>query len=145
TFLGTYYDVDSFTSWINTPTLTCPFPPCTGDLIRPISQLGAINVFESTASSIYNGFTVSLKRRMTGGLYFRVAYTCGQAIDDGQDARVVGRPATVQNSSAVQAEKSWSSVDQRQRLVTAWTYEPHLFRRDNPTLRKLFNNWRFNG
>ncbi len=28
TFLGKYYDVDSFSTWQLTRTLTCPFPPC---------------------------------------------------------------------------------------------------------------------
>ena len=35
---------------------------------------------------------------MTRGLYFRLGYTYAHAIDDGQDALVAGRPATVQNS-----------------------------------------------
>lgn len=145
TFLGSYYDVDSFTDWVTTPTLTCPFPPCTGGLQRPISQLGAVNVFESTASSIYQGVTISAKRRMSRGLAFRIAYTWGQAIDDGQDALVVGRPASVQNSYSPQSEKSWSSVDQRNRFVSAWTYEPKLSRNADSVLKLLFNDWRFTG
>jgi hypothetical protein len=42
--------------------------------------------------------TVSLNKRMSRGLYFRLAYTWAHAIDDGQDALVAGQPATVQNS-----------------------------------------------
>lgn len=143
-FLGSYYDVDSFSSWVMTQTLSCPFPPCAGDVQRPISQLGAINEFESAATSIYHGATVSLRHRMTQGLFFRIAYTWGQAIDDGQDALVVGRPATVQNSFSP-SERSWSSVDQRQRWVTAWTYQPRLFDRNHVVLRSLFNEWKFSG
>lgn len=142
-FLGTYYDVDSFTQWEMTDTTTCNFPPCTGTLQRPISQLGAINVFETAASSIYHGATIALNKRMSRGLSFRVAYTWGQAVDNGQDALVVGRPAVVQNSYSPQAEKGWSSVDQRQRWVAAWTYQPRLFERDQPVLRALFNRWKF--
>ena len=144
-FLGSYYEVDSFTDWVTTATLACPFPPCTGDLQRPISQLGAINVFESTASSIYHGFTISAKQRMSHGLAFRVAYTWGQAIDDGQDALVVGRAATVQNPYSPQSEKSWSSVDQRNRLVGSWTYEPKLPHATGSVLKLLFDDWRFTG
>src|SRR5439155_12954365 len=87
-FLGTYYNVDSFSTWQFTRTITCPFPPCINPLVRPIPQLGAINVFESAASSVYHGLTVSLRRRMTNGLYFRLAYTFGNAVDVGEDARV---------------------------------------------------------
>ncbi|PYX02688.1 MAG: hypothetical protein DMG86_06180 [Acidobacteria bacterium] len=73
--------------------------------MRPIPQIGAINVFESAASSVYHGLTVSLRRRMTSGLYFRLAYTFGHAVDDGQDSLVAGRPVTVQNSYATSAER----------------------------------------
>jgi len=73
--------------------------------VRPIPQIGAINVFESAASSVYHGLTVSLRRRMTSGLYFRLAYTFGHAVDDGQDSLVAERPVTVQNSYATSAER----------------------------------------
>jgi hypothetical protein len=67
-FLGMYYNVPSFSSWQFSPSLTCAFPPCINPLARPISQLGAVNLFESAASSVYNGATLSIRRRMTGGL-----------------------------------------------------------------------------
>ncbi len=144
-FLGSYYDVDSFSQWDMGSSLSCPFPPCVGQLNRPITQLGAINVFESATTSIYHGATLALKRKMTNGLYFRVAYTWGQAVDDGQDALVVGRPATVQNSYSPSSERGWSSVDQRQRWVAAWTYEPRWFHKDQPVLRTIFNSWKLSG
>lgn len=144
-FLGSYYVVDSFSQWDYSRDLVCTFPPCIGELQRPIPQVGAINVFESATDSIYHGFTMALKRAMTNGLYFRLAYTWGQAIDNGQDALVVGRPATVQNSYSPNAERAWSSVDQRQRWVAAWTWNPRFFHRDQPTLRALLNNWKLSG
>src|SRR5437667_11453863 len=84
--------------WKRSPP--CPFPPCINPLARPLQQLGSVNVFESAASSVYHGGTISLKRQMTHGLYFRLGYTYAHAIDDGQDALVAVRPATVQNSCA---------------------------------------------
>jgi hypothetical protein len=77
TFLGTYYDVPTFSTWQFSQSLTCPFPPCINPLQRPDRALAAINEFESAASSIYNGLTVSVRRRMTEGMYFRVSYTWG--------------------------------------------------------------------
>ena len=56
-------------------------------------------MYESEACSVYHGATISLRRQMTRGLYFRLGYTCAHAVDDGQDALVAGRPATVQNYS----------------------------------------------
>jgi hypothetical protein len=70
----------TFADWQFTRTLSCPLPPCINSLTRPISRLGAINVFESAASSAYHGATISLRRQMTHGLYFRLGYTYAVSI-----------------------------------------------------------------
>lgn len=140
-----YYPEESFSTWQMTQSATCPYPPCINPLARPIPQLGAIDVFESAASSFYHGMTVSLNRRVSGGLYFRLAYTLGHAEDNGQDALVAGRPATVQNSYAPNSEKGPSVTDQRQRLVFSWIATPRPFGRDQPMLSLLFNNWKASG
>jgi hypothetical protein len=108
-FLGTYDSVESLSTWQSTPSLTCPFPPCISPLARPIPQLGSINVFESASSSVYNGGTLSIRRRMTSGIYFMLSYTFAHAVDDGQDALVAGRPARVQNSYAPNSERALAS------------------------------------
>ena len=72
-FLGADYDVNSFSTVQPTRTLTCPLPPCINPLARPIPQLGSINVFESAASSVYHGATISIRRRMTSGVYFMLS------------------------------------------------------------------------
>jgi hypothetical protein len=141
-FLGTFYNVQSFSTWQTTPSFTCPFPPCINPLARPIPQLGAIDVFESAASSVYNGATLSLRRQMTSGVYLRLAYTYAHAIDDGQDALVAGRPALVQNSYAPNAERGNSVTDQRQRVVLSWIAEPRPFHRGQDFLEGIFNNWK---
>jgi hypothetical protein len=141
-FLGTYYNVASFSGWENTESLTCPFPPCIAPIDRPISQIGAINEFETVATSTYDGATLSLNRRVNKGLYFRFGYTFGRAVDDSQDALVVGRPATVQNSASPNSERGRSSIDQRHRFVGAFSYQPRLFTRDQPLLKALLNNWK---
>jgi len=141
-FSGAYYDVDSFSTVQPTQTLTCPFPPCINPLARPIPQLGSINVFESAASSVYHGATLSIRRRMTSGVYFMLSYTFAHAIDDGQDALVAGRPATVQNSYAPNSEKGPSVTDQRQRFVFSFVLAPKPFHRDHEWLGRFFNNWK---
>jgi hypothetical protein len=141
-FLGTFYNVQSFSTWQQTPSFTCPFPPCINPLARPIPQLGAVDVFQSAASSVYNGATLSIHRQMTSGLYFRLAYTFAKAIDDGQDALVAGEPALVQNSYAPNAERGPSVTDQRQRLVVSGIIEPHPFHRGQDVLAAMFNNWK---
>ncbi|HZQ22191.1 MAG TPA: TonB-dependent receptor [Terriglobales bacterium] len=144
-FAGTYYNVDSFSSWQETQSLTCPFPPCINALARPSPQLGAVNQFESAASSVYNAFTVSVQRRMTHGLYFRLSYTLAHAVDDGQDALVAGRPATVQNSYSPRSERGPSVTDQRNRLAFSWVVEPRPFDRAHALLGTAFNNWKVSG
>ncbi len=144
-FLGAYYDVPSFSTWQMTRSMTCPYPPCINPLARPISQLGAINQFDSAASSVYQGLTVSLHRRMTSGLYFRMAYTFAHAYDDGQDALVAGRPVTVQNSYSTSSERGPSAADQRHRFVLSAIEQPTLFGRDHVLLSKIFNDWKIAG
>lgn len=144
-FLGTYYNVPSFSTWQMLPSFTCPWPPCINPLARPIPQLGAIDVFESAASSIYHGGTLSIRRQMTSGLYFRLAYTYAHAIDDGQDALVAGQPSLVQNSYSPNSERGNSVTDQRHRISFSWIAEPHPFHRGQDLLAKLFNDWKLAG
>ncbi|HSB75083.1 MAG TPA: TonB-dependent receptor, partial [Terriglobales bacterium] len=140
-----YYTVDSFSTWQLSRSLTCPYPPCINPLERPIPQLGSVNVFESAATSTYHGFTFSVRRRMTHGLYFRLAYTYAHAIDDGQDALLVGRPVTVQNSYSPAAERASSVTDQRHRFVASWIAQPRPFHAGQEFLGRLFNDWTFSG
>jgi hypothetical protein len=141
-FQGGYYTVDSFATWQFTRSLTCPFPPCINPLGRPIAQLGAIDEFQSAASSVYNGATLSINRRMSRGTYLRLSYTYAHAIDDGQDALVAGSPATVQNSYNPNGERGPSVTDQRQRLVAAFSVEPRPFHRGHELLGHILNDWK---
>ncbi|MBZ5646071.1 MAG: TonB-dependent receptor [Acidobacteriia bacterium] len=144
-FTGDYYPVASFATWQMTPSFDCKWPPCLNDVVRPVPSLAAINVFESAATSIYHGLTISARRRMTSGFYFRLAYTWARASDNGQDALLVGRPPAVQNTYQPQAEWGPSVTDQRNRLAVSWVWEPKPFHRDQPFLKSLFNDWRVSG
>jgi hypothetical protein len=141
-FSGSYYTVDSFATWQFSRTLDCPWPPCINPLGRPIAQLGAINEFQSAASSYYSGVTLSINRRVARGTYLRFSYTYAHAIDDGQDALVAGQPATVQNSYNPSSERGPSVTDQRQRLVAAFSAEPRPFHRGHELLGHIFNDWK---
>jgi acyl dehydratase len=139
-FTGDYFTVDSFASWQQTPTLSCPFPPCINDVQRPIPQIGAIDQFESAVSSVYHGLTVSARRRMKNGIFFRVAYTWAKAMDDGQDSPFVS-PSAVQNAAQPNTERSVSTTDQRHRFAVSWVWTPQPFHRDQAALKKIFNDW----
>lgn len=142
---GDFYNVASFSNLRFTKSLTCPFPPCIDPLQRPIGQLGAIDVYESAASSQYHGFTFSARRRVASGLYFHMAYTWAKALDDGQDALVAGAPALVQNSFNTKQDRSLSVTDQRHRTVVGWSADPKPFHRDHAILRAIFNSWLISG
>ena len=142
TFTGQVVQLPSFGTWQMTRSLSCPFPPCVNDPVRPNPELGAINVFESKASSVYHGLTVSAKRRMSRGFMFRIGYTFAKAIDDGADALVAGRPSTVENAFAP-SERALSVTDQRHRFNASWLLEPRPFHRDHPILKAIFNDWKF--
>jgi hypothetical protein len=129
-FQGGYYAVDSFSTWQFTRSLTCPFPPCINPLGRPIAQLGAIDEFQSAASSVYNGATLSINRRVARGTYLRLAYT------------LAGEPATGQNSYNPNSERGPSVTDQRSRVSAALSAEPHLFHRGHEFLGNVFNDWK---
>ena len=145
TFQNAFYNVESFATWQTSYSISCPFPPCINPLDRPISQLGAIDQFESAASSVYHGMTVSLHKRMSAGMYFRLAYTWAHAIDNGQDALVAGQPATVQNSYSTKSEQGPSVTDQRQRLTISAIEEPHPFAEGQKVLAAMFNHWKISG
>lgn len=136
-----FYTVQSFATQSGEG---CPFYPCFV-LTRPIAQLGAIDQFESAASSVYHGLTVSLQKRMSRGLYFRLGYTWAHSIDDGQDALVAGQPATVQNSASPASERGPSVTDQRHRLTVAAVEEPHLFDAQHGVLAAILNHWKISG
>jgi hypothetical protein len=140
-FLG-MDQVASFATWQTTRSATCPYPPCINDVQRPDPRLGTINSFESGSGSVYNGMTVALKRQVNHGLFLRVAYTLAKAIDDGQDALVVGRPGNVQNVYATTLERGLSVTDQRNRFLAAAVAEPGPFHFENSFLAALTNHWR---
>ncbi|MGA2965621.1 MAG: TonB-dependent receptor [Terriglobales bacterium] len=139
-----FYNVESFATWQTSYAIGCPYPPCINPLQRPIAQLGAIDQFESAASTVYHGMTVSLRKRMSGGMDFRLAYTWAHAIDNGQDAPATGAPA-VQNSYSTKSEKASSVTDQRQRLSIAAIEEPNPFAAGQKALAAMFDHWKISG
>ena len=141
-FQNGFYNVESFATWQTTWSIGCPYPPCINTLARPIPQLGAIDQFESAGSSVYNGLTISLQKRMSRGFYFRLGYTWAHAIDDGQDALVAGQPSTVQNSYAANSERGPSVTDQRNRLTVAAIEEAHGFDAMHGVLATMLKQWK---
>ena len=144
TFQNSFYNVESFAAWQTSSSISCPYPPCINSLARRIPQLGIINQFESAGSSFYNGATVSLRRRVSKGMDFRLAYTWAHAIDNGQDAPTTAT-STVQNPFAPKLERASSVTDQRQRLSVSAIEEPNPFAAGQKVLAAMFDHWRVSG
>jgi len=145
TFQNAFYNVWSFATWQTSASISCPYPPCINTLDRPIPQLGAVDQYQSAGASFYNGMTVSLRKRMSKGMDFRLAYTWAHAIDNGQDAPTTAT-STVQNPfAAPKSEKASSVTDQRQRLTIAAIEEPNPFAGGQKALAALFDHWKISG
>lgn len=139
-FVGTY-TVQSFSGWETTQTQDCAFPPCIASLQRPIPQLGAINLFATDGTSVYNAGVISLVHRMSNSIQFRVGYTYAKAIDDGPDTVSASSPANLENSYDPEGERGLSSNDQRHRVVGAMMWEPRGLTGSDRWLRALTSNW----
>jgi len=116
-------------------SISCPYPPCINPLARPIPQLGAVDQFQSAGASFYNGMTVSLRKRMSKGMDFRLAYT-GRTRSTTDRMLPRQQRSTVQNPFAPKLEKASSVTDQRQRLSISGIEEPNPFAGDRKSWRR---------
>lgn len=99
-----------------------PFPQQFGMLVFSPARLEAQfdNVFqwENHASSVYNGLSLSLNRRLSNEIEFSGNYTFSKAIDDASDF-----DEQPNNPYFLSAERALSSNDQRHRLVFSGTFD----------------------
>jgi len=79
-----------------------------------------VNMIETSGSSIYHGFTASLRKRFASNYSFLASYTFGKAIDDTTDFITQLQP---NNQRDLRSERSLSSFDQRQRFVISGIYQ----------------------
>ena len=89
--------------------------------------------------------TFALHKRLSGGRYFRLAYTYAHAIDNRQDALVAGAPSTVQNSDNTKSERASRVTDQRQRLTVSAIEESNPFAAGQRFLATMFDHWTVSG
>jgi hypothetical protein len=94
----------------------------------PFTDFARIISFQSTAESLYNGLTLELNRRFTGGLQARVAYTIGKVEDTVPDATAVVPNGSddmkfASNPADFEMDRAPGNNDQRHRFVASavWT------------------------
>jgi hypothetical protein len=85
-----------------------------------LQTLGAVNQFETTASSDYNALQTQLRGRFIKTLDFQISYTFSKANDDVSDVfDLAGAYVLPQNSFDLGAERGPANFDVRHR----WTYD----------------------
>jgi trimeric autotransporter adhesin len=80
---------------------------------------------DSVAFSNYNAFTLSARKRLSGGISLQATYTYSHSIDDATSIGGNGGTSTsiVQNWQNILAEESNSSFDVRHNVSGSWVYE----------------------
>jgi hypothetical protein len=104
-----FYNVESFATWQTTSASVARFRSASAHYLRPISRLGQSTSFRVRPRAFITGVTVSPQKRMSRGVYFRLAYTWAHAIDSVQDA-AAGSPATILNPDSTKSERVSSAT-----------------------------------
>jgi hypothetical protein len=99
-----------------------PYPQQLGMLVfspsRLSPQFADIYQWENRASSVYNGLSVSLDRRLSNEIEFSANYTVSKATDDASDFN-----EQTNNPHFLQGERALSANDQRHRFVFSGTFD----------------------
>ncbi len=143
-------------TYINTPTQAqLDSLPLTLGALRSASHFipGYLNAgfmtnitsYKPIGSSIYHGLAVNLNRRFTSGLQGIASYTWSHNIDNStaEVFSTVTTPRRPQEFQNLQAERSSSALDHRQRASLAIVYDFQVFRNRNWFMKNLVANWEF--
>ncbi|HEY2012677.1 MAG TPA: TonB-dependent receptor, partial [Bryobacteraceae bacterium] len=96
---------------------------------------------QNAGSSWYNAASVELRKRMSHGLSFQASYTWSHNIDNTGGPAVAGFLPLNTNNGDITSDKANSPVDQRNRAVINWIWQPAVTRIGSPALRYLVNGW----
>lgn len=110
---------------------------------RPTVGLGAITMFDNSATSNYHSLQASFMRRFSDGVGFQAAYTYSHAIDDVSDLfDIAGTSVFAQDEivrhEGFKAERGNASFDARHRFTLAGVYQV-------PSTIKLLSNIELSG
>ena len=114
---------------------------------RPDTRYNGIYQMENGVNSYYNALAVQARKRFSHGFTGQLSYTWAHEIDDGQSYG--GSTNNLFFSSAsywtyngnYKADKSSGTLDQRQRFVLSWVWEPKITTRTTPFFKYVVNGW----
>ncbi|MGC2695339.1 MAG: TonB-dependent receptor [Candidatus Angelobacter sp.] len=128
------------------PSLTSVFAPCAGLAALVAGQyrlgLGTTVPFSdmvgnfSNGSSVYNGMTLNVRKRMKNHYELLASYTWSHAIDDSTDLQTLLSP---QDDLHPEQERANSTFDQRHRFVFSGIYQSG--RAGSSFWGKFFSDW----
>ena len=103
---------------------------------RHIKELGAINIFETTASSRYDSLQIQVHGRLRQSMQYQLSYNLSRAIDDVSDVfDLAGASALPQNSFTFTGERGPANFDARHRITYNFIYTFADYRKG---IRSLF-------
>lgn len=90
---------------------------------RPVEKVGAINIFETTASSRYDALQLQARGRLRPSMQYQLSYTLSKATDDVSDVfDLAGASALPQNSFTFAGERGPANFDARHRITYDFIY-----------------------
>jgi hypothetical protein len=120
---------------------------------RPLTGVGSVNIFETTAESRYDALQLQLRGRFRAALQYQLAYTYSKAIDDVSDVfDLAGASALPQRSCTpleprcdYHSERGLANFDTRHRFSYNFIYSFPDFRNYDLPVRLLLGDWRLAG
>ena len=113
---------------------------------RPVANLGAVNVFQTTASSRYDAMQLQLRGRLSRQVNYQASYTFSKSIDDASDFfDLAGAPAVPQNSLTFAGERALSNFDARHRFAYSFIYDLQSLRGNSGWQRFVFDGLQIAG
>jgi hypothetical protein len=115
-------------------------------------NFGHINEVENGGKQWYDAGILNINHRFSSTFSGTVAYTWSHEIDENQgqgaasysDIFFSSGPMGLYNGN-YSYDKSNGTLDQRQRLISTFTWQPVLLKGDNLFAKYIANNWQLNG
>jgi hypothetical protein len=113
---------------------------------RPVSSVGAVTQFETTATSRYDSLQIQVRGRLPRALQYDFGYTFSKATDDVSDVfDLAGASALPQNSFDLAAERGLANFDVRHRFTYNFIYTYSSFADRGHTFRALLGGLQIAG
>jgi hypothetical protein len=113
---------------------------------RPVTSVGAVTQFETTATSRYDALQIQVRGRLPRALHYDFGYTFSKATDDVSDVfDLAGASALPQNSFDLAGEGGPANFDARHRFTYNLIYTLDSFADRGPVSRALLSGLQIAG